>query len=281
LIINHNLADHRIVAQAWARNLAGTWRAIHAGPVKLTGADVLDDGIVAFWKMDDAIGTRPLDSGRLAIRTLGTVQSTVSGRVGAAASFNEAGDFRVEPSDASRLHGVRTFGAWLFMNGPASGQSWIPWAIDFSSGTVARFLSFGSSNYNCWSNGVPGIATPGVAVAVNEWHHVACVFTDTEVQLYVDGALRSSSAYPGTLPVPNGTFWLGGHNGQTINGQIDEAFVAAKAMSAAELLAIMNGVTGYGSETLSGFSIDQPDNNTVVLTNDTPRTLPLRLEVMK
>lgn len=91
----------------------------------------------------------------------------------------------------------------------------------------------------------------GLSISTGTWYHLAGVYNDTDVRLYVNGELSSSANNPtahtggifngsaefriGATPTPSGYF----------DGLLDEVIVFNRALSAAEILDIYtNGISG-------------------------------------
>lgn len=280
LTVSHGLNDNGLVTQAWARDLAGTWKSLAGNRVRLTGTDVIDDSMLSYWKMDEPAFQRPLDSGHLGLRLWGNMASS-AGRFGSAADVTPGSYFFLDAPDSLPLSKASTVGAWVWANAAPSGSPPV-FAHSWGGSTGRGLFFFSDASYRCLTNAsTSGAFTAGPAVTLNAWHHVACVYVGNEVRLFVDGVQRATATSSGLPAVPDGRFWLGGDSGSSFPGKLDEVFVSNVAMTAAQLTAVMTGVTGYGVETLTDFRVEQPSADAVVLYNDSPRTLPLRLDVMK
>ena len=120
------------------------------------------------------------------------------------------------------------------------------------------------------------------AVNDGQWHHVALTFDGMNQYAYLDGAVFGGQQTIGANPQSDAYWqlgtgstvsWLNGNAGwYTFNGLIDEATVYSRALTAAEVLSIVNAGT-HGkcdTETFYGMSATSGDNQTGVTT----RTLP-------
>jgi hypothetical protein len=104
------------------------------------------------------------------------------------------------------------------------------------------------------------------------------------MRIFIDGVQAGEA----TVTVPyappaRSALCVGGCGGgnPTINGTIDEFFITNRPLTGAEVTEVMTGVTGFGTETLTRFRIEQPNTESVRLYNDTQRPLNLKLEVMR
>ena len=133
------------------------------------------------------------------------------------------------------------------------------YGVEISNGFDARMgvnmlLSGNGANFvhTSDSNGGGALVSPGV------WHHVAATYDGTALQLYIDG-LPSGNPTPYAGPIfpmlTNSFFSIGSENGRAncpscfgtrfFSGQIDEASVYRRALSASEISAIYSlGSTG-------------------------------------
>jgi hypothetical protein len=283
LTVTHNLNDTGVLANAWAQDLSGTWKSLNMGRVRVTGADTLDDSILAYWKFEETQPSPIIDSGRLGLVATGSATTSTPGKFGSGIQISGT-SFQVNAPQAAGLAGGKTIGAWIWLDswGPSVGVG------IFAAGSAAGYSAAGFSGDSTgrtqcqfgYSNNQQKSTVPDFWFGLASWHHVACVVTETEGRLFVDGELKSSvtlsspNAMDGRLYIVTTPLLPG--------GRLDELFISSKSMTGADLLAVMtNGVTGYGAETLTAFRVEQPDANTAVLYNDTPRTLPMRLEVIK
>ena len=118
------------------------------------------------------------------------------------------------------------------------------------------------------------------AVNDGQWHHVALTFDGTNQYAYLDGAVFGGQQTIGANPQSDAYWQLGtgstvswpnGNAGwYTFNGLIDEATVYSRALTAAEVLSIVNAGTNGKCNTETFYAMSG-DNQTFATT----RTLPL------
>jgi hypothetical protein len=99
--------------------------------------------------------------------------------------------------------------------------------------------------------GIPGsFSTVSTVSSVldNHWHHVAGVFTGTQIQIYLDGLLSGSVAQS-SPPVNNsrdveiGSSFGGGSRQRYFNGLLDDLRYYNRALTSNEILAIYQAAT--------------------------------------
>lgn len=229
-------------------------------------------GLVAYYPFDENSGTMAADSSannNNATTTNG--QLWVTGKVGAALSFNDAPNQYVSAPDnanlptgnkltvsvwakqASTSGDATLVSQWDYSGGlPQSGS----WALQLTpSGTGVRFFvaeteqdvgnNYADTASNTWSTG--------------SWHHVVAVFDGAQstsydrVKLYIDGVAYSTTGggtFPTTLVNANAPLIIGVFMGldRYWNGSLDEVKVYSRALSPNEVKAEYDaGVAGNNS----------------------------------
>jgi chitodextrinase len=83
-------------------------------------------------------------------------------------------------------------------------------------------------------------------LALNTWAHLAFTYDGQTLRLYENGALVSSLAWSGSIPLSNGALRIGGNGqkGEYFAGLIDEVRVYDRALSAAEIQGDMSAAIG-------------------------------------
>jgi uncharacterized repeat protein (TIGR02543 family) len=183
-------------------------------------------GLVAHWKFDDGSGNTAADSsGNGNTGTLRNGPIWTTGKINGALSFDGTNQY-VE------------IGAQDIVS---------PWTASFwlerqdSSNSNAALLD--SPNYSLKLEQYPnlnnvGVSTYGVAdhifnyeAPIGNWAHLVFVGTQTQVALYVDGALEESIAASISCPMAQIS-----SVSRAVNGTIDEVRVYNRALTAAEIL---------------------------------------------
>ena len=81
-------------------------------------------------------------------------------------------------------------------------------------------------------------------ISTTDWTHLAVTYDGSVQRLYVNGVLAGSHAQTGSMAVGNQPLRIGGNAsfaGEFFAGLIDEVKVYNRALSAAEIVADMNG----------------------------------------
>jgi alpha-tubulin suppressor-like RCC1 family protein len=133
-------------------------------------------------------------------------------------------------------------------NGGGSTQ----FSLRVIDGTINGFLGFGTYVLN----------SPAASITANTWHHVAMVYNDVTLKLYINGVEVASTAIPSAYSIISSTqsYWIGrsGYAGEEFSGDIDEVSIWNKALTASDITNTMNcelqsGETGL----LSYFKFNQ------------------------
>jgi len=199
--------------------------------------------LVAWWKLDDGSGNFAADSsGNGHNGTLVGDTSWVDGIVGGALAFDGDGDYVDIGKDPNfDIKNQITVSAWIKVN--AFDRDWQAivakgdraWRLQRNAGD--RTLEFACS----------GLVVPGTDwgqiygnTDVNDghWHHIAGVYDQEKLYLYIDGNLDASAIAPGKIRVNDEPVYIG-ENSQTPNrfwnGLIDDVRIYSYALSAEEI----------------------------------------------
>jgi len=202
--------------------------------------------LVAWWKLDDGSGNTAVDSSGSAHNgTLLGDTSWVDGIDGAALAFDGDGDYVDIGKDQSfDITNQITISAWIKVN--AFDRDW---QTIVAKGDRAWRLqrNWGESTleFACSGLVVPGTDWGQIygTTDVNDghWHHVAGVYDQEKLYLYIDGNLDASAEAPGTIRVNDEPVYIG-ENSQMPNrfwyGLIDDVRIYSYALSAKEISAI-------------------------------------------
>jgi hypothetical protein len=203
--------------------------------------DVSPSGLVAWWPGNgDANDYAGTNNGILQGGT-----SFTSGLVWQAFSFDGSSGY-VEVGDNSDLDMTNTFSfeAWIYPTGPGSDETYGGILINKEGEyEVARFpdgsIGYWFADWSDWINS--GANTP-----LNQWSHVAVVYSNGIVQTCLNGVLTNT--YNGTGPIGKASwgspydFRIGGrsylYSPQLFQGLIDEVSIYNRALSSNEIAAI-------------------------------------------
>ncbi len=223
--------------------------------VRAEGCFVSPADLVSRWRAD---GTADDSAGQSHGQLRGAT-SFEPGRLGQAFRFTAPND-HVEIPDSPLLKPARfTVSAWVYPTAMLD-QSWNVMVSKGSSGADPSFPWWGDTFVlgTFWRH--PSLVThhaDGNALLIqgpaqlplHKWSHIAGTFDGVAVRLYVDGvevaqvAVSHALKYDAfSVPLLIGDDWQSGYaNGAPYNGLIDDVMLHARALSAAEIAAAVNG----------------------------------------
>jgi hypothetical protein len=254
----------------------------------------LNSGLAGYWAMNEGTGTSAKDSsinGNTGTLTGGPTWTT--GQVGGAVSFDGVNDYIATPYSAAQTStSTISYSFWAapdlnegggilgMLNGEdASSTNYI--SIDnagseLNNPTIGVIMTIG---------GTADSRTVNFPLVTNAWFHFVYTYDGSYVNLYVNGALLSSSAKTGALHVntENG-IQIGRVNGLSdgdYKGLVDEVRIYTRALSATEVAQLYrytgpaaadSGLVGHwsfnGTDTTSTKAYDRSGTgNTGTLTN--------------
>lgn len=225
-------------------------------------------GLVGYWSFEDASGTQVTDgSGNGNTGTLTNMESGdwINGKRGKALDFGGTDEYVNIPNHASLNPDYITVAAWIKKSTTGTYGQIIDkdttsgnrvWQFRVKNTDVVQFIPFSAaSNGDC---------SGSVVVADGNWHHVVGTWDGTTIYIYVDGVVDGAGcSFSGSLrtgqtnPVAIGS--LSFAQGNWLVGQVDEARIYNRAISATEVAALYgagsvkvttnttNGLIGYWS----------------------------------
>ncbi len=199
--------------------------------------------LIAWWKLDDGSGNTAVDSsGNAHNGTLLGDTSWVDGIVGGALAFDGDGDYVDIGKDQSfDITNQITVSAWIKVSA-FDGD----WQTIVAKGDRAWRLqrNWGESTleFACSGLVVPGTGWGQIYgnTDVNDghWHHVAGVYDEEKIYLYIDGSLDASAEAPGNIRVNDEPVYIGENSQMTNrywNGLIDDVRIYSYALSTEEI----------------------------------------------
>lgn len=199
-----------------------------------------------------------------------------AGKEQTALAFDGVNDSVVSPHNTSLNSFPLTVTTWVKTTQKSYGYislvskykvgSWNGFMLYMSGGSIHGFYGKDMSNYT-WVN-----SNTNDSIADGEWHHVAYVVDYSGSRIYIDGALRSSSAWVGAngpcTTVQNLTFGIMG-GGSAFNGQLDEVSTWSYGMSAYSVGYYMNrSLNGNETYLTSYWKMDEGASaSSAVITN--------------
>jgi len=199
--------------------------------------------LVAWWKLDDGSGNIAIDSsGNGYNGTLAGDASWVDGITGSALAFDGDGDYVDIGKDPSfDITNQITVSAWIKVS--AFDRDWQAIvAKGDRAWRLQRSWDKSTLEFACSSLVVPGTDWGQINgttdVYDGHWHHVAGVYDEEKLCLYVDGKLDASAEAPGNIRANEEPVYIGGNSqmpNRFWNGLIDDVRIYSYALSAGEI----------------------------------------------
>jgi autotransporter-associated beta strand protein len=195
-----------------------------------------------YWKFNDSVGTKAIDSWGARHGILTGVATWTGGVQGKAVQLNGGNGYVSLPSGLLSSLNDFTISSWVRIDGSAQ------WArlFDFGTGTSNyMFLSpLSGSNTIRYAIKVNGSSEQqlnySTPLAVGEWHHVAVILLGTVGTLYIDGVAvntNSNMTYkPSSLGITTQNYiGKSQFSDPYLNGAVDEFRIYNRALSASEI----------------------------------------------
>lgn len=226
----------------------------------------LTDDLVAYWKMDQASGSRSESTGGCgAAEEVGGTVSSATGKISNAAALVKANNRVLRVSDASCIEtgtDGMTISEWVYFTTLPSGEDWSistrkynPSSTQYVYGvyfTSAHQFKFQKSNTGNTGD-IISVTTSGLSISSGEWHYVVS-WLDTindEIGIQVDDGTVFTTATTTSIHEGNGHLVFGAaiDNGtdtrsQIMDGRIDEVGIWHRALTAGERYALWNSGAG-------------------------------------
>ncbi len=215
-------------------------------------------GIVAHWRLDDAVGSMMVmdssGSGNHGMHMGGPMSSTITAPVmfpnPRSLEFPQGNPgVRVPDSPTLSLTGNFTIAAWVrptTIGGTAFRgvvEKWETVDAGPQNGYFLRLDSIGTMRGTIFAGNTPFTVNGNRKVTPQTWTHVALVREGPRLSLYVDGAIDKEAA-PGPVPTGNGTspLEIGRAMGTSpFEGLIDDVRIYNRALTPMEMAALARG----------------------------------------
>nr|WP_281492818.1 beta-N-acetylglucosaminidase domain-containing protein [Micromonospora sp. MH33] len=219
-------------------------------PNLVTGADP-----AGYWRLGDVPGSNiavdSSPSGENGTYLAGAHPGAEGAITGDRAADLSAGYVEAPRNPRTNLQGAFTLEAWVKLDtlAPAPGQAIIE---SYTGPAINGYaLRVADGVLQAWSLGAAGkgygLVTGRTRLTANEWHHVAAVFDGSRLTVYLDGVADNSAATSVSPGSGTASVKLGGRGDDTyqrLQGDLDEAAIYGRALTAAELEA--HYLTGLG-----------------------------------
>jgi hypothetical protein len=238
----------------------------------------LQDGLVGWWKMDEASWTNDCSttvttdsSGNNNNGKACNTSSITSGKYGNAGNFN--GGYVDAGAGASLdIEGTSpiTISQWVYPK--LTGGGAYPRTLEkeryvsYSNrgGFIIQMLNDGTTSCLFDNNTVTGA---NLTVTSNQWVLVTCTYDGTSIKAYKNDVLISSTAYTGGIGThPTTHIYIGGSTSQNFNGYVDDTRIYNRALSPTEVQQLYNSgspgpVATYDFNEGTGTSITDKSGN--------------------
>jgi glucose/arabinose dehydrogenase/chitodextrinase len=207
-------------------------------------------GLVAGWSLNENVGTTANDvSGNANTATAQGNPAWSLGRYGAGLRFDGTNDYLAAPNSPSlNISGnAMTLSMWINPLGVAGDQ--VPFAKFWGPTMTSPFYQYGLELdggrtphfYVGSASGLKGAAM-GTPLVLNQWSHLAIVFTGSQARFYVNGNLVSSPAMATSITARDSLLYIGADARPTqfFNGTLDDVRIYNRAETASEVTADMN-----------------------------------------
>jgi glucose/arabinose dehydrogenase len=227
---------HSVAARA--RDTAGNLATSTGVAITVNNVAAPPVGLVAAYSFNAGSGTVLADSSGNGNNGTITGATWVTGHDGQALSFNGTSNV-VVVNDTASLHltTAMTLEAWV-----RPTQTLSNWKAVLQKQVDAYFLNANTAGNHVGSGGTfNGVCCTGVegtvALAPNQWTHLASTYDGTTLRLYVNGVLNSSLPRTGSLEVNGSPLRIGGdtYPGENFPGLIDNLRIYNRALSATEI----------------------------------------------
>jgi len=215
------------------------WRDISDGqgfsltiidPTGAASSTMPDDGLVAYWRLDDGAGATAMDSAGINNGTVHGNPVWTAGRIGGALSLDGAGDY-VSLSPVGALAGNNaTVSMWINMSELGSAWNPILTQSNLSGDGYYLYTWAGEPTFSVVSGGAGASASSSESVHWNEWHQLAGTNDGSNLRLYVDGVLKGSGSSAGKTGVSDSAY-IGYASSTYYYGVLDDVRVYNRALS--------------------------------------------------
>jgi hypothetical protein len=248
-------------------SLAQAFTISNTGSADLTSVAVTLSGDSAFSVSEDPAATiSPGNSSTFTVTFVPTANGVVTATVnvasnqdpytfvvqgsvttpGAALDFDGANDYVTLPATLNNQFGANqiTLEGWFYPTALPGANQYFMWIGEaYTSDNNVKFAIYqDGANLICGFYENSWSATPGVAVTLNGWQHVACTYDQQNINLYVNGTVAATAAATAALPTGDGAWYLGRRwdGADHYAGRMDEVRIWNRALSASEIANRMN-----------------------------------------
>jgi hypothetical protein len=200
-------------------------------------------GLVGWWKFDETEGTTAKDSsGNNRNGTLIGNAKWAQGKIGGAVELDGKSSFvQITDKSAFNIAGQITIACWANIR---SLSAEYPAIVTKGDGSWRLSLSQNQRKFHASVNDWQKVTADGsTEVAANEWHHVAAVYNNEEMRIYVDGKLDAAKPWKGGIAVNDFDVLIGENaerKGRFFDGLIDDVRMYNYALKESDIMALYN-----------------------------------------
>jgi len=234
----------------------GTWFGIEVDDWALW---IGNDKPYAYYSLDEGSGTKIGSKTGVWNMTALNTPTWTSGKINNSLSFNGINQYGINKSSDLGLTNQLTVSAWFnattfnsagWLVGAlnTTGSSYYGWSLSYASGKMVFYMSNITEDHNVLTD----------AVSTDKWYFVAGTYNGTDISVYLNGALNSTTDVARALiNLTHYDITLGRHAtldqaARYWNGTIDEVGIWNRTLSASEINDLYNGGIGmsYGTNVL-------------------------------
>jgi len=222
--------------------------SVESGEVEVKVSDALLNGLVGWWKFDEANGTVAYDSsgkGNDGNLTNGPTWR-VNGKIGSALSFDGVNDVVIASLPNLNASNISiSQSAWIKTDSSKGGLVISTKRIHDNYGWPTLMLNWGKGSIEMDKDNARESFMGSDQINNNEWHFICGIKDQNNYLIYVDGILSNSGTSTSSFSATN-EIWIGSHGGTSpwsvwgFNGLIDDVRIYDRALSAAEVQALYN-----------------------------------------
>jgi hypothetical protein len=222
------------------------------------GASSLLTGLVSYWKLDEASGTRFDSVSTNNLTDNGGVGSAI-GKIGNAASFTTTNQ-ALDGGNVLSFERTDVFSAfsWVYLTDTSGARKVIGkinsigqqgWEMRVDNGNLTVYI------VNFWSSNAIGVRHTGITLSTNTWYHIGFTYDGSSlasgVKLYINGAaVVADTILEDSLTstiVSTAALFIGARFSTLaaqFEGRIDETGVWGRALAGGEITTLYNGGSG-------------------------------------
>ena len=218
--------------------------------------DYLSNGLVGYWKMDEASGNA-LDSSGNGNTGTATGTTVTAGKFGNSRSYNGSTDVITVDGSSSSLQTSSQISIFTWVNLTDTNPHRI---VQKDSASLTRLWElgyYGGLRMELWHSNGSSICLGGSCgyfsqtLTAGQWAHVGFTFDGTNIKIFYNGENVYTYNFPGDIRTSTGTpVYLGASygGGEIFAGKLDESRIYNRALSGKEVRDLYNwapGPVGY------------------------------------